>query len=267
MLKKTELLMVIIFFVVFRADAARDMLRIGADLSNPPFQYSGKGGKPGGFEIDVTNAVCKSVSIKCTYVINTLDAQIPALLARKVDVILPLGVTQKRKNAIDFSRYVFHLPTRLVARKESHLLPRAESIRGKRIAVQQGSIQEIYAEKYWQPEGVAIKNYPDLEAIYEDLYAGRVDGALAPSVAVTYGFLQTPQGKDFELKGPEVTDADLFSKGSAYGIRQGDSETKQLINRGLETIIHNGIYSGIQKHYFGDQDLSGKEQDTQPNEK
>ncbi|EFM21580.1 MULTISPECIES: transporter substrate-binding domain-containing protein [unclassified Pantoea] len=257
--KKTGLLTAIIIFVSFpAASAVRDALRIGADLTNPPFQYREKNGEPGGFEIDVTKAVCKSVNVRCIYVVNTFDAQIPALLARKVDVILPLGVTRKRQDAIDFSRYVFHLPTRLVARKEIHLLPETQSLRGKNIAVQQGSIQEAYADKYWRPAGVFVKNYPDLEAIYEDLYAGRVEGALVPSVALTYGFLRTPQGIDFELKGPEVTDADLFSRGSAYGIRQGDSSTKRLLNKGLENIIRNGTYSVLQKRYFDNQDLSVK---------
>nr|WP_233149194.1 transporter substrate-binding domain-containing protein [Shimwellia pseudoproteus] len=239
--------------------AAQDVLRIGADLTNPPFQFRDKDGNPGGFEVDLTNAVCKAVNVKCRYVVNTFDAQIPALLARKVDVILPLGVTPKRKAAIGFSRYVFHLPTRLVARKASHLQPQVDSLKGKDIAVQQGSIQEIYAEKYWRPAGVTIKNYPDLEAIYEDLYAGRVDGALAPAVTVMYGFLHTPQGADFALTGPEVTDADLFSKGSAYGIRHDDSALTQLINQGLEAIIRNGRYAEITQHYFGAQDLSVKE--------
>lgn len=90
--------------------------------------------------------------------------------------------------AIDFSDYVFHVPTQLVARKDLSLYPQADKLRGKNIAVQQGSIQEAYANKYWLPAGVNIKSYPDQDAIYQDLYAGRVDGALSPSVGIMFGF-------------------------------------------------------------------------------
>jgi len=233
-------------------------LRVGVDLTYPPFQSAEKTGHPEGFDIDVTNAICKSINAKCDYVVNTFDAQIPALLAKKIDVISPLGVTLKRMKAIDFSDYVFHVPTQLVARKDLSLYPQADKLRGKNIAVQQGSIQEAYANKYWLPAGVNIKSYPDQDAIYQDLYAGRVDGALSPSVGIMFGFLKTPEGQNFELKGPEVTDDNLFSAGSAYGIRKNDDQTKRLINKGIQNIINDGTFEKLKKRYFGNIDLSVK---------
>ncbi|KHN56851.1 ABC transporter substrate-binding protein [Dickeya fangzhongdai] len=260
MFRKFSLLKIIVILTISPfAFAKQDIIRIGVDLTYPPFQSRDKNGNPSGFEIEVTDAICKSINAKCDYIVNTFDAQISALLAKKIDVISPLGVTKKRKEAIDFSNYVFHVPTRFVARKETTLLPQVDMLRGKNIAVQQGTIQEAYANKHWQPAGVNVKSYPDQEAIYEDLYAGRVEGALCPSVALTFGFLQTPEGQGFELKGPEITDADLFSIGSAYGIRKGDTEIKQLFNQGLQNIMNNGELSRIKKQYFGDIDLSVKE--------
>lgn len=76
--------------------AAQDVIRVGADLANPPFQSKDKNGHPTGFDIDVTNALCRSINAKCDYVVNTFDAQIPSLLSRKTDIILPLGVTEKK---------------------------------------------------------------------------------------------------------------------------------------------------------------------------
>ncbi|ACT08146.1 extracellular solute-binding protein family 3 [Dickeya chrysanthemi Ech1591] len=260
MFRKLSLLKIIVIFTISPfAFAKQDVIRIGVDLTFPPFQMRDEHGNPAGFDIDITDAICKSVNAKCDYIVNTFDAQIPALLAKKIDVISPLGVTKKRKESIGFSDYAFHLPTRFVARKETNLLPQADMLRGKNIAVQQGTIQEAYANKHWLPAGVNVITYPDQEAIYEDLYAGRVDGALCPSVALTFGFLQTPEGKDFELKGPEVTDTDLFSIGSAYGIRKDDTDTKEMLNLGLKNIMNNGEFSRIKKRYFGDIDLSVKE--------
>ncbi|WP_178113287.1 transporter substrate-binding domain-containing protein [Acerihabitans arboris] len=238
------------------AQAAGETVRIGADLTYPPFQYREADGTPRGFEIDITNAVCQAMAVKCQFVVSSFDAEIPSLLAKKVDVISPLGATEKRRKAIAFSDFVYHIPTRLVVRKGSNLLPDVASLQGKHIAVQQGTIQEMYANQFWASKGIDIVPYADQDMIYQDLAAGRLDGALSPAVAVTYGFLNKPEGKDFTLTGPEVRDDKIFSIGSAYGFRQDDEKIKTLLNEGLAKIKADGTWEKIKRQYFGDIDLS-----------
>jgi len=230
--------------------AANNVLRVAADLSYPPFQYRDASGTPTGFEIDITNAVCKAVNITCEYVVSSFDAEIPSLMAKKVDFISPLGATEKRRKSIGFSNFIYHIPTKLVARKDSNLQPDAVSLQGKHIAVQQGSIQEMYANKFWASKGVDIVMYADQDAIYQDLAAGRLDGALSPGVAVTYGFLNKPEGKDFALTGPEVRDDRLFSIGSAYRVRKGNEKKQKLLNEGLAKIMADGTWEKVKQHYF-----------------
>ncbi|MCR9000192.1 transporter substrate-binding domain-containing protein [Rahnella perminowiae] len=238
------------------AHAEGETLRVGADLSYPPFQFRDAAGTPTGFEIDVTNAICKEMKVKCDYVVSSFDAEIPSLIAKKVDFISPQGATEKRRKVIDFSDFVYHIPTRLVVQKGSPLLPTPESLQGKRIAVQQGSIQEMYANTFWQPKGVDVVAYADQDTIYQDLVAGRLDGALSPAVAVTFGFLNKPEGRNFTLTGPEVRDDKLFSIGSSYGLRKGDDHIKKLLNDGLAKIMADGTWEKIKTHYFGPLDIS-----------
>lgn len=251
MIKSRVVMLATLALCCSSALAAGQTLRVGADLTYPPFQYRDVNGKPTGFEIDITNAVCKAIAVKCEYVVSSFDAEIPSLMAKKVDFISPLGATIKRKKSIDFSDFIYHVPSQLVARKGSDLQPTPESLRGKNIAVQQGSIQEMYANKYWAPAGVEIKTYPDQDVIYQDLAAGRLDGALSPAVAVAFGFLQKPEGKEFALTGPEVRDDVLFSIGSAYGVRKGDEKTQKMLNEGLAKIMADGTWQKIKQHYFG----------------
>ncbi|MCC3702056.1 transporter substrate-binding domain-containing protein [Rouxiella badensis] len=235
---------------------AEETLRVAADLSYPPFQFRDAKGTPSGYEIDVTNAICKEMQVKCDYVVTSFDAEIPSLIAKKVDFISPQGATDKRRKVIDFSDFVYHIPTKLVVQKGSPLLPTAESLKGKRVAVQQGSIQEMYANAYWLPKGVDVVPYADQDTIYQDLTAGRLDAALSPAVAVTYGFLNKPQGKDFTLTGPEVRDDKLFSVGSSFGVRKGDDKTKALLDQGLAKIVADGTWDKIRVKYFGDLDIA-----------
>ncbi|EAO7483508.1 ABC transporter substrate-binding protein [Salmonella enterica] len=254
--KASVLIMSGLFMLATAGHAEPKLLRVGVDLTNPPLQVRDQHGNPTGFVIDITNALCQAINAKCHYVVNSFDAQIPELLARKVDFIMPLGVTPKRRASIAFSRYVYHDPTVLVARKAVNLLPQVTRLQGKNIAVEQGSIQETWANTWWLPAGVVIKSYPDMASIYLDLVAGRLDGALCPAIALKFGFLHTVQGEAFEVKGSAVTDTHLFSIGSAYGIRKEDEATQRLINKGLEQIKRNGVWLAIKERYFGDLDIS-----------
>jgi len=239
----------------YQSIASADTLRVAADLSYPPFQYRDSQGKPTGFEIDVTDAVCAAIQAQCQYVAGSFDSEIPALLAKKVDFISPQGATEKRRKSVDFSDFVYHIPTQLVVRKGSGLLPDAAKLQGKRIGVQQGTIQEMYANQYWAPQGVDVVPYADQDAVYQDLTAGRLDGALSPAVAVTFGFLVKPEGKDFALAGSEVRDDKIFSIGSAYGLRKGDEALTQRLNQGLAKIMADGTWDKIKQRYFGDIDM------------
>lgn len=171
--KASVLIMSGLFMLATAGHAEPKLLRVGVDLTNPPLQVRDQHGNPTGFVIDITNALCQAINAKCHYVVNSFDAQIPELLARKVDFIMPLGVTPKRRASIAFSRYVYHDPTVLVARKAVNLLPQVTRLQGKNIAVEQGSIQETWANTWWLPAGVVIKSYPDMASIYLDLVAGR----------------------------------------------------------------------------------------------
>lgn len=258
MIRKTVAMAAFGLMMSSMAHAEGETLRVGADLAFPPFQFRDASGNPSGFEIDVTNAICKAVNVKCEYVVSSFDAEIPSLMAKKVDFISPQGATEKRRKVIDFSDFVFHIPTKLVAPKGSPLLPTPESLKGKRVAVQQGSIQEMYANTFWLPKGVDVVAYADQDTIYQDLIAGRLDASLSPGVAVTFGFLNKPEGKDFALTGPEVRDDKLFSIGSAYGLRKGDDKVKALLNQGLAKIIADGTWEKIKTHYFGNLEMAVK---------
>ncbi|MCS3423702.1 lysine/arginine/ornithine transport system substrate-binding protein [Rahnella sp. BIGb0603] len=261
MMKKTLAAAVLaLTFGSAMAHADGETLRVAADMSYPPFQYRDASGTPTGFEIDITNAICDVMKVKCEFVVSSFDAEIPSLLAKKVDFISPQGATEKRRKVIDFSDFVYHIPTRLVVAKGSPLMPTPESLQGKRIAVQQGSIQEMYANTFWQPKGVDVVAYADQDTIYQDLVAGRLDGALSPAVAVTFGFLNKPEGKNFELTGPEVRDDKIFSVGSSYGVRKDDAKIKALLNDGLAKIKADGTWEKIKVKYFGQLDMSVHQQ-------
>jgi lysine/arginine/ornithine transport system substrate-binding protein len=226
-------------------------VRFGVDASYPPFESKSADGKLVGFDIDLGNEICKRIDAKCVWIENSFDGMIPALKARKFDGVLStMSMTPARAAQIAFSTRVFRIPTRLVAAKGSTLEPTPEALKGKRIGVEQGSIQETYARTYWEPAGAVIVPYQDQDLVYADLISGRIDASLQNAAQADIGFLRTPKGRDFAFAGNPIYDAKTLGSGTAIGLRKEDTDLKAKIDKAIDDIRADGTYDKLAKRYF-----------------
>jgi lysine/arginine/ornithine transport system substrate-binding protein len=233
-------------------------VRFGVDASYPPFESKSADGKLVGFDIDLGNEICRRLNAKCVWVENAFDGMIPALQGRKFDGVLStMSMTPARQAQIAFSSKVFRIPTRLVAKQGSTITPTPEALKGKRIGVEQGSIQETYAKTYWEPVGAVIVAYQDQDLVYSDLIAGRIDASLQNAVQADVGFLRTARGKDFAFAGSALYDAKTLGSGTAIGLRKEDTDLKAKIDKAIADTRADGTYDRIAKKYF-DFDVYGQ---------
>jgi lysine/arginine/ornithine transport system substrate-binding protein/histidine transport system substrate-binding protein len=216
-----------------------------------PFEYKTPDNKLVGFDIDLGNAICAKLKAKCVWVENSFDGMIPALKAKKFDGILSsMTVTTDRAKQIAFSNKIYNTPTRMVTKKGSPLLPTPASLKGKRVGVQQGTIQEGYAKAYWMPKGVNVVPYPNQDVLYQDMVSGRLDATLQDAIMVDAGFLKSAKGKGFAFAGNNVVDAKTLGVGAAIGLRKEDVDLKKNIDKALAEIIADGTYKKLEKKYF-----------------
>ena len=155
-MKRIGMVLLGVLLVVSSGAYAKDWstIRFGVDASYPPFESKAADGKLVGFDIDVGNELCRRLNAKCVWVENAFDGMIPGLKARKFDGVLStLSMTPARVKQIAFSSKIFHVPTRLVAKKGSNIEPTAASLAGKSVGVEQGSMQETYAKTHWGAHG------------------------------------------------------------------------------------------------------------------
>jgi lysine-arginine-ornithine-binding protein len=227
------------------------VIRFGVDSTFPPFESKAPDGSYIGFDIDLGNAICEDLHAKCQWVEQSFDGMIPALKARKFDAILSsMTATESRQQQIDFTDKIWAGPSRLVGRKGSTLKPTAESLRGKRVGVDQGSVQESYAREHWAAQGVEIVPYQNQEQIYQDLAMDRIDVAFQGAAQAQIVFLDMPRGKDFAFVGGEIKDKKLVGNGIAIGIRKGDTALESQLNQAIRDIRKNGTYDRIARKYF-----------------
>lgn len=242
--------------VQLQASAAGDTIRFGVDATYPPFEFKQADGTIAGFEVDLGNAICEKMNKKCVWVSTNFDGLIPSLRVGKIDAIFSsLGISEKRKKVVDFSDRTWTGFSSMVSLTSKNLVPTVESLKGKTIGVQQGTMQEDFAKAKLATKGVRVQSYQTQDQVYADLINGRIDASMQDMTQAQVNFIEGQNHADFSNH--KVVDK-LLPADSAIAIRKGDAETAKLINDGIKAIHADDTYITIQRQYFGDLDLYTK---------
>ena len=228
-----------------------DTLRFGIEAAYPPFESKTASGQLEGFDVDVGNAVCAKMKVKCVWVENAFDGLIPALQARKFDVInSAMNITSKRKESISFTPPIYIVPIVMVAKHGSGLQPDVKSLQGKRVGVLQGSSQEDFLKAHWANAGVQIVSYQDQDQVYADLVAGRLDAAVQEAQTAQDGFLSKPAGAGYEIVGQPLKDPSTLGEGTGFGLRKGDKALQSKVDAALAELKKDGTLTALSQKYF-----------------
>mgnify|MGYP001807129876 FL=1 len=229
-------------------------LRVGVEGNYPPFSMISPDGKLGGFDIDIANAVCAELKMECVLVQQEWDGMIPALNAKKFDVIVAsMSITEERKKAVDFSDPYYDVPSRFVAKAGAFADHRPETLKGKTIVVLRNSPRAKFVQETYKDSTVLLAGKEP--EVYMELAAGRGDIAFGSSVVSSESFLKKPEGKGFAQVG-DVVRLDAGGGGVGIAIRKADGDLREKINAALAAIRKNGTYKQLQSKYF-DFDISG----------
>jgi lysine-arginine-ornithine-binding protein len=224
---------------------AADKLKVGTEGAYPPFNLIDASGKVVGFDIDIANALCAEMKVECEIVTSDWDGIIPALNAKKFDMIVAsMSITEERKQAVDFTNPYYTNKLQFIAPKSSDLKTDKDSLKGKVIGAQRATIAGTWLEDNLG-DVVEIKLYDTQENAYLDLNSGRVDGVLADKF-VNWEWLKSDAGKDYEFKGEPVFDNDKI----AIAVRKGDTALTTNLDAALKAIVDNGTYKQINDKYF-----------------
>ncbi|MCL6264349.1 transporter substrate-binding domain-containing protein [Craterilacuibacter sp. RT1T] len=229
---------------------AADTLRIATDGTFPPYSVAAPDGKLSGFDVDIANALCAEMKAKCEIMRYDFDGMIPALNARKFDLIVAsMAITPEREKAVSFSNKYEGGYSQFLGKKGPLPAGTPASMKGKTLGVQQGTIQEKYAKDVFGKGGAKIRTYTTPANALLDLNAGRVD-AIMVEIGVGSEFLKGPGGNKLALFGPKFSDVKYFGTGSGIALRKTDKALLQKVNTALDTILKNGTYKKINDRYF-----------------
>lgn len=245
--KRRSLVGGIVLVLLAASSPALADLKIGvAAEPYPPFSSKDASGKWVGWEIDFIAALCAEMQEKCEIVDVAWDGIIPALSAKKIDVIISsMSITDKRKQVISFSAPYYVSSPAVSGPKDGDKDVSAGHMAGKTIGVQVSTTHAAYVEKYFGKTS-EIKTYQTQDEANQDLAAGRIDYVVQDGIA-TMGFLKSDQGGCCEIKGTLPNDAGILGIGAGAGIRKEDVALAAKLDAAIASLGKAGKFDEISK--------------------
>lgn len=229
-------------------------VRVGVEGNYPPFSSMGPDGRLSGFDIDIALAVCRRMAAECTLVQQEWDGMMPALAAKKFDMIVAsMTISDERRKAADFSDPYYDVPSRWVARAGAFKDTVPASLKGRKIIVLRNSPRAKYVAEHHPGADVLLVNKET--DVYMELIAGRGDIGLGSSVVSAEAFLKKPEGKGYAQVGPLLR-LDAGGGGVGIAFRKGEWALRDRVNAALKAIKADDSYKKLADRYF-DFDVSG----------
>ena len=231
------------------AQAQEKTIKIGTEGAYPPFNNLTADGKLEGFDVDIAQALCDEMKVKCEFVAQEWDGIIPALQAGKFDAIIAsMSITPERLKQVDFTRKYYNTPPAIAAPKDTDIKGvTKEDLAGKTVGTQASTTHFNYSTTTYTDS--TVKPYPTAQEYQLDLANGRLD-AVNDDIVVLSQWLDTPEGACCKIVGTIKPVEEIHGQGAGIAIRKGETELAEQFNAAIDAIRANGKYKEINDKYF-----------------
>jgi polar amino acid transport system substrate-binding protein len=225
---------------------AAEPLRVGMDLSYPPFETIGPDGKPEGVSVEIAKALAGELGRPLKIENMPFTGLIPALKTGKIDLIISsMTATPERAKAVAFSDP--YLTTGLGA-----LVPKNSNAQnlvdidqpGNTVVVRQGTTGEVFARK----------NLTNARLLTLDKESACViEVAQSKAAAFIYDQMSVFQN---HKRNPEATRAllaPLQTESWAVALRQGDKELLAAVNSFLAKYRAEGGFDRLSERFLAEE--------------
>jgi len=247
---KSFLLLTIISFVLAGCTSSNGdgkTLRVVTDAAYAPFEYL-DGDKIVGFDVDVLTAVAEEAGYKLKFEHVGWDPVFVEILNKDADLaVSSISIREDRLEDYDFSYAYFESTNKILVREGSDIKS-IEDLKGKVVAVQNGTTGATALEKVFGENNPNIKKFDSNVVAIQELLSGGADAVVADNGVVEEFAKNNPNEKLVVVEDPDAFEAEyygiMFPKGS---------NLVNAFNEGLNKILDNGKYTEIYKKWFGEE--------------
>lgn len=213
---------------------SKGKLVVGTSADYPPYEFHKEvDGKDQivGFDIEIAKELAKDLGVELEIKDMAFDGLLVALQADKVDMIFAgMTPTDERKENADFSDLYYTATHRFILRSgDETAITKIEDLKGKKIGVQKGSIQEGIAQANF--DAADIKSLDKVTDLVLDLKNNKVDAILV-EFPVAQINVQKNEGIAIADK-LEVKDPD---GGSAIAMKKNSPELQTEVNKTIKKL-------------------------------
>ena len=220
---------------------------IEGDGAYAPFSFFKDDKTLTGFDIELTDALCKHIPEGCQIITSDFDTIIDDMVAGKYDVsIASMGLTPEREKKILYGPMYYRSHTIFIGRPDAFADTSPEALKGVRLASAHGTMQQQYLATTYP--GSTVLEGKDIDEAYAKLVDGSVDLVLADAI-VQMNFLQSEKGSGFAFVGQPLR-ADIFNSASYITFRKGLEAKSDEFAEALKHIRLDGTYDNINRKFI-----------------
>lgn len=224
------------------------VLRVGVDLTFPPFSYLDDSGNPAGLEVDIAYAFGDYLGREVEIVNTDFSMLIAALDMGDVDILIAdMSRTEEREEKADFSEPYRYTHTLALVNADYAALhgigdAMAEedffAIEGTKFVGLSGTKGVFYPQSY----GISVTEVTEIGTGLVEVSQGRSDVLIASNEV--YGFQKADPNNTVVYAGIEAIEA------SSFAVKKGNSELLEKSNEFIASMYEDGgFYDTIREEY------------------
>jgi polar amino acid transport system substrate-binding protein len=225
---------------------ASEPLRVGMELSYPPFEMTDPAGKPTGVSVRLAAALAKDLGRELVIENIAFDGLIPALKTKKIDCIISsMTATPERAKSIAFSEPYLKTGLALLVSETSPVTSAADlDARGRVVAVKKGTTGHQYAATTLKQARLLVLD-KESAAIME-VAQGKADAFIYDSLSVYRSHMR-------HRKTTRALLHPFREETWAVGLRRGDDALRGEVNAFLEAFRSGGGFEELGDEFLSDE--------------
>ena len=219
---------------------AQEVLRVGTDATFPPMEYV-EGGKRTGFDIELVEAIGKTLNKRIEWIDIDFKGLIPGLVSKRFDMaVSAIYITDERKKVVDFTDSYYAGGLVAMVKEGNTAIKTLADLNGKKVAVQVGTKSVGYlGTNHPQVQLVEVEKNQEMFNLVD---IGRADAAVTGKPAA-FQYVRTRGGQ-------RVLEQQLTTEEYGMALRKDTPELTRAVNGALAKLKADGTYAQIVKKWF-----------------
>jgi polar amino acid transport system substrate-binding protein len=225
---------------------AAEPLRVGMELSYPPFEMTDATGRPTGVSVRLAEGLARHVGRDLVIENVAFDGLIPALKTRKIDCIISsMTATPERARSVAFSAPYVKTGLALLLAKASPVRSAADlDQRGRVVAVKKGTTGHQHAATALRNARVLVLDKESAAVL--EVTQGKADAFIYDSLSVYRHHARHPDTTRAVL-------APFREETWAVALRPGDAQLKRDVDAFLEAFRADGGFERLGDEFLSEE--------------